>query len=167
MRAGSQSETLFGRRKHTKNSIVSVQGARERLGIRLQAAGESMGQAIEELVAIEVTPKQYRGWLDLAAPLKNDDGSPKEGRGLTMAENKREALTVLSKDAKVKPWFGTAFGILQLDNTYRTWNQTVKSTTFGRMERNFTNDANGITAAADLAALDMLAKVQEKTMTFA
>jgi len=151
-------------KKHTRNSRLKVQEAREQLGLRLVQVGEEMAETITDLCKVDVSPAQFREWLDLCVPVKEKDGTAKTGRGLTMAENKRERLITLTKDPKVAPWFGTAFGIVQLDNTDRTWNQTVKRAEGGRIERNFTNDANGISAAADMTALDTLAKVLDRRL---
>jgi phage/plasmid-like protein (TIGR03299 family) len=153
--------------RHTRNSGVTVQHARERLGIQLTQVADETADAIEALVKIDVSDKQLAAWMDLAVPLVNEDGTPKVKNGLTIAEGKREKLTALTRDPKVAPWNGTAFGVLQMDNTFRTWEQTVRSATGGRLERNFANDALGVTAKADAEAMEILAKVLDRQLVLA
>jgi phage/plasmid-like protein (TIGR03299 family) len=154
--------------KHSRNSLPSVQQAREGLGLQLSQAGETIANGIENLVKIDVSGKEFDAWLDATDSLFDEKGEKKTGRSLTMVTNRRdEKIRLWTKDEKVAPWAGTAFGILQLDNTYRTWNQTVKNVDGGRIERNYSNNAFGITAKADAEALQILADVKGKTLTFA
>jgi phage/plasmid-like protein (TIGR03299 family) len=147
--------------RHTRNSDLQVQKAREKLGIQLVQVAEDIGSAIESLVKVDVSDAEFRQWLDLTAPLpeRKETKSGSGGRGYTLAENEREEkIRLWTKDEKVAPWTGTGFGIFQLDNTYRTWEGIVRKAS--RLERNFSNDALGLTAKADLEALDALARVK-------
>jgi hypothetical protein len=105
-------------------------------GLRLQAVGDEIGHAIDKLTNVDVTDRDFALWLDEIAELPELDayrtgrkGQPLgPGRKYLGAERKREELTRLwTKDAKVAPWAGTAFGILQCSNTYRTWTQNVQA----------------------------------------
>jgi len=146
--------------RHTRNSGVSVQAAREKLGIQLIQASDVIGDAIRELVEVKVSEKQFGQWLDLAVPLVNPDGTRKDGKGLTMAGNRRDEMTRLwTEDPKAAPWRNTGLGVLQVANTYRTWSGIVKGADGGRMEANFTHDVFGKTAKADTEAMELLAKV--------
>lgn len=153
---------------HTRHSGESVAGAREKLGIQLAAAGQVMGDVIEQLTAIDISDRQLMRWMDLAVPLVKPDGTPKTKNAVTVAENKRNALLELwNHDPKVKPWSGTAFGVLQMDNTWRTWEGQVKPTMTpgGRFERNLNHDMLGGTGTSDAKALERLAKVlRRKTL---
>ena len=151
--------------KHSRNSELRVQRAREALGIQLVQVAETIGDTIDKLANVPVSNAELEAWLDLTVPLTDEKGQPKEKRGLTVALNKRERLEVLRRDPKVAPWDGTAFGVLQLDNTDRTWNATVRGS--NRMERNLSNDVFGVTSAADAQALEALAEVKGRTLTFA
>jgi phage/plasmid-like protein (TIGR03299 family) len=149
--------------KHSRHSGATVAGAREKLGIRLASTAEVMGEAIENLCSIEVSDRDFGLWQDEMTPLLDENGERKTGRGLTLATNERDERTRLwTKDEKVAPWTGTAFGLLQLDNTYRTWTKTVKGVQGGRLERNFSNDIFGMTANADVKALETLQLVQSR-----
>ena len=150
--------------KHTGNSMPKVNDAREKLGIQLAVVGESIADSIESLLKIEVSDAEFRRWLDLDTPLpEKNEKFTTGGRGYTMAEEKREEKTRLwREDPKVAPWSGTGFGILQLDNTYRTWGGITRNMPGGQLERNFTSVMLGKTAQADERALTLLAQVKER-----
>lgn len=159
--------TQFGF-KHTRNSMPQVQQVRERLGIQLAKSGELISGAIEDLLKVDVSDDEYTAWKDEMVSLKDEKGQPKTKRGLTWAEGKRDEYDRLwTKDDKVAPWAGTGFGILQLDNTWRTWNAKITRVEGGRFERNLSNNMFGISAKADALALETLASVKGKTLTFA
>ena len=141
---------------------------REGLGLQLSQAGETIATGIENLLKVDVSGGEFTQWLDKTESLVDDKGEAKTGRSLTMVTNRRdEKIRLWTKDEKVAPWAGTGFGILQLDNTYRTWNQTVKNVDGGRLERNYSNAAFGVSAKADTEALQILADIKGKTLTFA
>src|SRR5208282_102795 len=151
--------------RHSRNSYLKVQEARERLGIQLAQVADNVAAGIEALVDIPVTERELARWLDLAVPLPEykETGDRRSNRGYMMAESKREGMLALwHHDEKVKPWANTAFGVLQLDNTYRTWEGAVRAMDGGRMERNFTLDIQGKAAAADKLALSRLATVKRR-----
>ena len=151
--------------RHSRNSLLAVQAARERLGIQLAQVGDEVANGIENLLKIDVSEREFTKWLDLSVPLPEykESASGTGGKGYTQAENKREAMMALwSHDEKVKPWAGTAFGVLQLDNTYRVWSGMVRGAEGGRFERNYTNDILGKAAAADEEALSRLAQVKRR-----
>lgn len=159
--------TLFGL-KHTRNSLPKVQQARERLGIQLAQSGELIGSAIKELCKIEVSDKEWTAWKDETVSLVDKDGNPKTKRGLGMAERKRDELDRLwTVDPKGAPWRGTGFGVLQVDSTYRQWNQKVTSAEGGRIERNYSNTVFGISAKNDALALETLAKIKGQRLVIA
>jgi phage/plasmid-like protein (TIGR03299 family) len=153
--------------RHSRFSGVKVEDAREKLGIKLVKVANEIGTAIEALCATPVSEAEFSEWMDLTVPQAPADpkfstGGPK----FTNTKVRRAELNRLWKeDAKVAPWAGTAFGVLQADNTYRTWSRTVKGAT--RLERNFANDAFGETAKADLRALEVLAQVKDRELVSA
>ena len=155
-------------RKHTKNSNGNLNDIKDKLGLVLKA-GDDFAAMIEAMVKVDVSDADFKLWLDEIVPMPEakvtKGGGP--GRGYTMAETKREELIALTKDPKVAPWWGTKFGILQLDNTWRTWNRGVHGADGGRMERNLLNMVKGESTQADQYALDALQKVQSRTLVFA
>lgn len=151
--------------KHSRNSAGKLGDVRNALGLVYQAADE-FADAAAALQAVDVTEADFRAWLDEMAPVPAPN--PKSSTGgatYTNAIKKRDAYTLAWRsDAKVAPWAGTAFGILQLDNTYRTWTQGVRGADGGRIERNMLNMVTGKTATDDSAALDALAKVLDRKL---
>jgi phage/plasmid-like protein (TIGR03299 family) len=99
--------------RHTRNSEFRLQKARDALGIMF-AARDAFADEVAALCSRKVTHGDFDNWLDAYTPL------PKDGRGRTLAETKRDKLSYMYKyDERVAPWAGTAFGVVQLANTYR------------------------------------------------
>lgn len=101
--------------KHSKRAIFDVEDAREALGILVED-GNAFEAEIMELSRKRVTLAKFGEFVEAWAPLPD---KAENKRGITVAENKRAALTELYKsDDRVTPWKGTAFGIVQAVNTY-------------------------------------------------
>jgi phage/plasmid-like protein (TIGR03299 family) len=151
--------------RHSRNSIGKLANVRDRLGLVYQAA-DDFAAAAAVLQDIPVTGRQFTAWLDITAPVPPaDPRSSTGGIKYTNAVKTRETYEALwNHDRKVKPWAGTAFGVLQLDNTYRTWKRAVKGAAGGRIERNMLNMVTGKTAAEDSTALDVLARVLDRQL---
>lgn len=155
--------------RHTRNSLVTLATAHESLGIQLVKVADVVGSAIENLTAISVTDQQWQSFLDelVTIPAPNPASST-GGKSFSMATAKQEGMKALwLHDPKVAPWAGTAFGVLQAANTYRTWNGIVRGADGGRLERNFTNDVCGATGKADLEVMSKLAKVLDRELVTA
>ena len=146
--------------RHSRKSAGRLAEVRGALGLVYQAADE-FSAAAAALQDVTVTSDDFAKWLDEMAPVPAPD--PKSSTGgarYTNARKVRDRYTDLwTYDPKVKPWAGTAFGVLQLDNTYRTWDRNVSGAAGGRIERNMLNMVAGTTAREDSAALAALAKV--------
>lgn len=146
--------------KHSRNSAGRLSDVRGALGLVYQAA-DDFAVAAAALQDVTVTSDDFKAWLDEMAPVPAPD--PKSSTGGAKYTNARKVQDRYSDlwtyDPKVKPWAGTAFGVLQLDNTYRTWDRNVSGAAGGRIERNMLNMVSGVTAREDGAALAALAKV--------
>jgi phage/plasmid-like protein (TIGR03299 family) len=139
--------------RHSRNSIARLQDARDALGI-IHATAEDYAEQVRELVQIKVTAKEFRKFLDAYLDL-TDDKKEKGGRALTIATNKADALTDMwNHDARVTPWKGTAFGVVQAVNTY---DQHMLSVRGDRAERNM---ARAITGDFDKLDANTLATLQ-------
>lgn len=139
--------------KRTKNSLDKIGDAREALGI-VVASADDFAATVADLCATAVTDRQFSEFLKLWAPVPEV-----KGRGRTMAENKRDALTTMyNTDMRAAPWRGTAFGVLQSVNTYNHHGSTVRGDVT-RAERNMANAITGKTGEADAEALDLLNRV--------
>jgi phage/plasmid-like protein (TIGR03299 family) len=154
--------------KHSRNSAGKLQDVRDKLGLVYQA-GDNFAQAAAALQSVDVTEKDFRALLDEVAPVvpadpKSSTGGAKHTNSVKLRET-YEAMW--NHDAKVKPWAGTAFGWVQLMNTYNTWKRNVSGADGGRMERTYLNMVTGVTAKEDASALDALVSVMGERLTAA
>lgn len=154
--------------KHSRNSAGKLTDVRNALGLVYQA-GDEFAAAATALQSVDVTPADFAAWLDLTAPVPaRDPKSSTGGARYTNAVKLRETYEAMwNHDAKVKPWAGTAFGVVQLNNTYNTWKRNVSGAAGGRMERTYLNMVTGVTAKEDAQALDTLAAVMGERLTAA
>ncbi|MGW0804755.1 DUF932 domain-containing protein [Nonomuraea sp. NPDC002799] len=138
--------------KHSRKSLDRIVDVRDALGIIHQAADDFAAE-VRQLCRVDVSPAHWRSFLDLHVPV------PKErGRGRTMAQTKRHALTRLwDHDERVSPWRGTAFGVLQAVNTFTHHGQIVRGAV--RAERNMHRMVTGDVDGLDLATVQTLEKV--------
>lgn len=137
--------------KHSRYSAMKIADAREALAI-VHSMGEAFAAEVAELCATKVSDAAWRKVLDIVIPLPED-----EGRGLTMANNKRdEVINLYRSDARCAPWTGTAYGVLQ---TFNTWNHHYASVRKGvpRVVRNMENVVTDKMANADAGILAAVA----------
>lgn len=136
--------------KHTRNSALRIADAQAALSIVL-ATGDDYMQQVKELCEVTVTDRQWSEFLNAYVPIEDDA----KGRGLTMAESKREKLTELWRnDGMVTAWKNTAYGVVQAVNTYTHHHQTVRGTI--RQERNMLGALDGSFEALDKDTLETL-----------
>lgn len=139
--------------KHSKGSKLRIKDAREALGVIVESA-ENFAQDVAALCRIEVSDHQYRQFLDLVMPIKSNDRA-----AVTRVQRNRSRLTQLyNHDNRVSPWRGTAFGLVQLMNTYRHHAAPIAKDTH-RAERNMSNAITGATAREDAKILEAIDKV--------
>lgn len=137
--------------KHTRTSKgrLNLLTTQDALGIMAGMSDEIIAE-VTTLAQTEVPKRKWSDFLDVHVPLPTD-----KGRGLTMAETKRDKLnTLYSTDTRVAPWAGTAWGVLQAVNTY---NQHLAIVRGGeRADRTMENAIKGKTGEADRDALEQL-----------
>lgn len=154
--------------KHSSKSAGKLADVRNALSLVYQA-GDDFAADAAALQSVDVTPADFAAWLAMVAPVPAAD--PKSSTGgakYTNAVKLRETYEAMwNHDAKVKPWAGTAFGVVQLSNTHNTWKRNVSGADGGRMERTYLNMVTGITAREDAQALDALATVMGERLTLA
>lgn len=154
--------------KHSRKSAGRLGEVRDALGLVYQA-GDDFAASAAALQSVDVTEADFAAWLALTAPVPAPD--PKSSTGGARYSNAvklRETYEAMwNHDAKVKPWAGTAFGVIQLSNTYNTWKRNVSGADGGRMERTYLNMVTGVTAKEDAQALDALASVMGDRLTAA
>lgn len=136
--------------RHTRNSLAGkVAAAREALEL-IHSAADDFAAEVEKLTALELTEKAFE---EIVSELTKVEDETKK-RSVTMSQNKRDKLMGLRSDERVAPWWGTAFGGVQLLNTYRQHVQTVKGAT--RPERNMLNSVLGNTETEDAKDLQLV-----------
>jgi phage/plasmid-like protein (TIGR03299 family) len=125
--------------RHTRNSLEGmVQAARDALGL-IHSAADEFSAEVEDLLSKELTEKAFAEIVAELVPVEDDATK----RSLTMAANKRDKLMGLRSDPRVEPWWGTAFGGVQLLNTFRQHEGIVRGAV--RPERNMLNNVLGVT----------------------
>jgi phage/plasmid-like protein (TIGR03299 family) len=136
--------------KHSKYSRLQLQGAKDALAI-VHMMGADFAEQIKSLCAWKVTDAQWKSVLDNLVPVPDD-----EGRGKTMAENKRaELIAMYHSDEMVAPWAGTAYGVIQAFNTWNHHKAIVRKGT-PRFIRNMENVVTGKMAGKDNEVLAVL-----------
>lgn len=152
---GEQGQTYKVR--HSRYSDVKLAEARDALAI-VHTMADDFADEVARLTAVKMTPVQWNKSLDILAPVVDEKGEPKKGRGLTIAENKRDVLNRMwNHDDRVAPWRGTAFGFIQAINTYAHHEQTVRGAS--RPERNMTRAITGDFGKLTESSFDVLAAV--------
>jgi phage/plasmid-like protein (TIGR03299 family) len=139
--------------RHSRHSRLRLAEARQALHI-VHSIADDFAAQVAELTATTVTDQQWARFLDAHAAIPPGPTT----RARTMAERKRDTLGRLwNHDARVTPWRGTAWGVVQAVNTYTHHEQTVRGAT--RAERNMLRAVNGTTDTLDRATLTTLQKV--------
>lgn len=144
--------------KHTRHSLerVNLLDLRTALGI-VHGIADDFSKELDELLNEQVSNDRFGKWADQFAGTAAIDAMP-EGRGKTLALNKRDALWDLwQKDERVTPWKNTALGVLQAGNTWAHHIQTVKGVS--RDERNMSRRLTGEFDKLDAQILATLAAV--------
>jgi phage/plasmid-like protein (TIGR03299 family) len=146
--------------KHSKGSTMRIKDAQEALGLIVKA-GEDFESEVRNLLDWRVSSKEFSRFLDLMVPVKDKEGNPLQNGALTRAENKRAEMAGMWRgDERVAPWSGTAFGVLQLNNTFFHHKRGAAGKTI-RPERNMLSAISGETGKNDRIALDFLRQVSE------
>jgi phage/plasmid-like protein (TIGR03299 family) len=138
--------------RHSRYSKLRLGEAREALAI-VHTIADDFAADVTRLVNTTVTDRQWAAFLDAHAPVPAE-----AGRSRTIAERKRETLGRLwNHDARVCPWRGTAWGVVQAVNTYVHHEQTVRGAE--RAERNMLRAVDGGVDQLDTATLATLRTV--------
>lgn len=144
--------------KHTRHSLerVHLTDIREALGL-VNGIASDLDEELEALLSEQVSNDRFGKWADLFSGAAAAQALP-DGRGKTLAFNKRDALWDLwQKDERVTPWKNTALGVVQAGNTWTHWLQTVKGVS--RDERNMDRRLSGDFTKVDEQILATLAAV--------
>lgn len=150
---GEKSATVKVR--HSRHSNLKLADARAALDI-VHTIGDDFARQVAQLANVTVSDGDFARFLDMLAPLADPKtGEQKKGRGLTLATNKRTKLAEMyENDNRVAPWAGTAWGVVQLVNTYEHHAGTVKG--MSRADRNMLRAVKGETEKSDADTLATL-----------
>ncbi len=141
--------------KHSRYSQLRIGEARQALAM-VYTLADQFAAEVKTLVETPVSNKQWLQFVDLIVPTTKD-GKKLEGRSLTNARNKSDALNKLYKlDPRVAPWTGTAHGVLQAVNT---WEHHGNRVTGDRGERNMLLTVEGRFGEIDRGSWSTLNKV--------
>ena len=152
LRAGLGEAGQDYRVKHTRYSGLRLESARDALAI-VETIAVDFTAEVEALCSQYVTEAVWSALMDELVPVPVE-----EGRGRTMAQNKRAELNLLwSDDERVAPWRNSSFGVLQAYNTWQHHNAISRGAS--RAERNRGNALTGVTEANDTAVLAALARL--------
>jgi phage/plasmid-like protein (TIGR03299 family) len=147
--------------RHTTNSLNRIKDASEALQI-IHEVGDDFTKSVEALLAEKVTDKVFNKWVDVFSGMNTKAKDAEPNRGLTLAQNKRDALIQLwNKDERVSPWKNTAWGVVQTANTFE--HHLANARNQSRADRNalrmITTGKDSV-AALDAGALKILADVR-------
>lgn len=142
--------------RHSRYSGVQLAVVRDALQL-VHSIGDDFSRQVEQLTNTTVTDAQWDAFLESLVPTRDEDGTKRKGRGLTMAQNKQSALDLLwSTDERVNPWRNTAFGVVQAVNTFEHHGTLPNLPGADRGERNMLRAVNGTTGKVDRNTLDLL-----------
>lgn len=125
------------RLRHTRNSSLQFDDAREALGLLYKSADDAASQ-VETLVDQRVTDLEFERIVARLNPQPTPiDGQPVSATATTRWENRRDTLRAMwTEDERVAPYRGTAWGVVQAFNTYRQWERPHREmTSTGRRSR--------------------------------
>lgn len=168
----SETGSLVYSIKHTSNSEFRLADAQAAF-LLLEEQGEKFAAEVQQLCEWGVTESQFQDFMAKLVPLpeiKERDINARDysTRTATIAANKREKLNQLYRaDGRVEPWKGTAWGVLQMVNTYSTHEATQRNVKDHRACRNMENFLSGKIHESDMDALSLLAKVCNRELVAA
>lgn len=139
--------------RHTTNSALRLGEARDALGLIIANTEDTIAE-IDRLTAMPVTARQFDAWLTMFV-----EPASSSKHATTRTDNTRTKLrSMWENDARVAPWKGTAFGVVQLANTFQLHERNTKGSTV-RAERNMVELLNGTADRTDNRAASILASV--------
>lgn len=134
--------------KHTKHSSIKIADARQALEIAFAHQKDELAE-IERLMDMDVTDEQFAKIVAMIDPIKDGENSTRS-TGTTRSTNRNEEYNTLwNFDQRVAPFKNTAWGTIQVFNTYNQHKATVRAKTV-RQEANMLNFLTGKTGQTDM-----------------
>ena len=147
--------------KRSRNSLsdVRIESIRDALGI-LTLEADQFSENIHNLVDTPLSRPQFFKALDIIIPAPKEDASK---AAITRAENSRNQLVDLyTSSPMVNPWVDTAFGFVQMLNTFNNRVRPVRGAL--QVERTFERVLSGSLAEADFKAVQALESVLDRQL---
>ena len=136
--------------KHTVNSVDRLESVAEALGV--MTAERRLADAVIDMLAN--TPMNDRE-TERFYTTRFGERPKEDGRGKTKWINRHGAFMDIMNTPMVKPFAGTAFGLVQADSTFRHHKNASKTEVMpgNKMARNMWHAAHGETQAEDAASI--------------
>lgn len=148
----------FKRSRHSLSDI-RIKSLRDALGI-MTIEAEQFSDDLHNLVDTPLTRADFHKALGVILPTPNDDAAK---AAVTRYENQRDALVDLYLGSPmVEPWKDTAFGFVQMINTYNNRYKAVRGAL--QVERTFERALSGSLAEADSEAVRALELVLDRPL---
>jgi hypothetical protein len=148
----------FKRSRHSLND-TRIKSIRDALGIMTLEA-EQFSEDLHQLVDTPLSRSDFHKALGIIVPAPKDDASK---AAVTRYENSRDDLVNLYLGSPmVAPWKDTAFGFVQMINTYNNRYKPVRGAL--QVERTFERALSGSLAEADGAAIRALESVLDRQL---
>ena len=147
--------------KRSRNSLsdVRIRSIRDALGI-LTLEADQFSENIHNLVDTPLSRPQFFKALDIIIPAPKEDASK---AAITRHENQTGQLVDLyTSSPMVNPWVDTAFGFVQMLNTFNNRVRPVRGAL--QVERTFERVLSGSLAEADFKAVQALESVLDRQL---
>lgn len=138
--------------RHTKHSRVRIEEAQGALAI-VSTIGAQFEQTVKALTRKKLSNLQFKEVLNVMVP------SPTESVTDAIGDKRKALTTMYYTDERVEPWAGTAFGVLQLFNTWMQHERPIRGGT-QRVERNMLDTLSGKVDKTDAQVIEALAGLQ-------
>jgi hypothetical protein len=133
--------------KHTKHSSAKIAEVRQILEITFAHQAAEL-EEIERLMDMAVTDDQFNKIISVIDPIKNGENSTRDTGATRSANRHLEYNALWNYDQRVGEFKNTAWGTIQVFNTYNQHKATIKGKTV-RQEANMLNFLGGKVAATD------------------
>ena len=148
----------FKRSRHSLND-TRIKSIRDALGIMTLEA-DQFSENIHNLVDTPLSRQQFFKALDVIIPAPKEDASK---AAITRHENQTGQLVDLyTSSPMVNPWVDTAFGFVQMLNTFNNRVRPVRGAL--QVERTFERVLSGSLAEADFKAVQALESVLDRQL---
>jgi phage/plasmid-like protein (TIGR03299 family) len=138
--AGMSESTPTYRVRHSRNSALKIESARDALGI-LTAQTDEFDKFAQSLLDVEVADSDFRLWVNAYRPLPEIEAGNKTNK-LTFAENAQDNLFRLwNHDSRIAPVKNTLWGVFNTADTYARHEAIVRGA--NRDERRMDKTVNG------------------------